>query len=176
MALVDSINEKYINNENWFVPAFNEFHAARGVGEPAPESDTRFTPFALRSHREKSQSILTVWRPVAFTISGTSFDNNFVVDDTDPQVYDPWYNQQSHGLLLIDFAGYFLAKDGTAFENNRGIAGSKFMQHYLDASYDAKGFKNRLLKFHRFKFRRFFIEGIRFIGNEAYNYTLDAGI
>lgn len=45
------------------------------------------------------------------------------------------------------------------------------MSKYLNASYTERGFKNRLLSFYRYKFRSIELNGIKFIGNKAYNYT-----
>ena len=54
-------------------------------------------------------------------INGTVFDNNYVIDDIDPNgPISPWYWKQSHGLLISDLAGEFYMLDGTTFKNNVG--------------------------------------------------------
>jgi hypothetical protein len=57
------------------------------------------------------------------------------------------------------------------FSNNRGIEGGKLMSQHLSQRYQKRGFKNRLIQFDRFLFTSFQMNRVRFIGNEAYNYT-----
>lgn len=66
--------------------------------------------------------MLTIHRALWAQIHGTKFDNNYVVDDTDPYEYDPWYlYNQSHSVLLVDFIGELYINGGTEFKNNRGL-------------------------------------------------------
>jgi len=66
--------------------------------------------------------MLTIHRALWAQINGTKFDNNYVVDDTDPYEYDPWYfYNQSHSVLLVDFIGELSINGGTEFKNNRGL-------------------------------------------------------
>ena len=66
--------------------------------------------------------MLTIHRALWAQINGTTFDNNYVVDDTDPYEYDPWYfYNQSHSVLLVDFIGELHINGGTEFKNNRGL-------------------------------------------------------
>ena len=45
------------------------------------------------------------------------------------------------------------------------------MASKLGIDYYQRGFKNRLIQFDRYKFSKFVIDGLKFKGNEAYNYT-----
>ena len=110
----------------------------------------------------KSQSILTVKRALRFELDGTNFDNNYVVDDTLPYVYDAWHHRQSHGLLLIDFVGQLILHGGATFQNNRGMQTGKHMADKLALSYYQRGFKNRLIQFERFKLSKLVIDGLKF--------------
>lgn len=81
----------------------------------------RYNSTELAAYPYKSQSMLTIKRALRFELDGTKFINNYVVDDTDPFVYDDWHHTQSHGLLLIDFVGQLVLRRGATFEDNRGI-------------------------------------------------------
>lgn len=170
--LVISRNETYKDNENWFQSAMLKYitNGATKINITAKEPKV-YNSSQLATYPYKSQSILTIKRALRFELDGTRFDNNYVVDDTLPHEYDDWHHKQSHGLLLIDFVGELILHGGAIFQNNRGMQSGIHMADKLALSYYQRGFKNRLIQFDRFKLSKFVIDGIKFKGNEAYNYT-----
>jgi hypothetical protein len=107
----------------------------------------------------KAESMLTLWRPLIVEISGTVFENNFVVDDVDPEIKNG--KVQSHGLLIRDFTGKILLNEGLSFNKNIGPSGGSFSK-FMNTSYNQVGFKSRLMAFDRYKFRSFIVDSIKF--------------
>jgi hypothetical protein len=154
--LVESINETYKNNDNWWQNALEE--SSEFFKYKSASADVVFfAGDSLNTYPYKSESVLKVQRPLLVILNGTVFDNNRVVDSIDPEgPRDEWYWKQSHGLLISDMGGKLRVVGGTTFSNNAG--------------HQQSGFKNKLIQFERTLFNEVIFDGVKFIGNEAHNY------
>jgi hypothetical protein len=80
-------NETYRDNENWFPEAFNQLSIVGNASAPAKayrESDLVAYPY-------KALSPLVIWRALYVRFERSTFDNNYVVDDTSPELHDAYH-------------------------------------------------------------------------------------
>jgi hypothetical protein len=85
----------------------------------------------LANYTNKARTTLMVKKNAYFSLNGTTFDNNFVIDDIDLENVDSFFYHQSHSFLLIDFAGNFSSVNSASFRNNKGAAGGPLMSTLL---------------------------------------------
>jgi len=95
--VVVSKRELYERNENWFQllvdqrsvfaalkPGDSAEARAEALAQTVRDKKLQIDKTFLADYPSKSESILTVWRPLQLEVSGSIFDGNFVVDDVYP--------------------------------------------------------------------------------------------
>lgn len=78
--------------------------------------------------------------------------------------------------MLRDFAGKFILTGDATFSSNKGINDEvEVMGLSINPSFLLlSGLKSSLIKFDRFKFSQFKLDGVKFIDNFLMNYTTNA--
>lgn len=156
-----SKEERYERNENWFQLLVDQWSVFTGLKpEDSPEARAealsktvlRIDKAFLINYPSKSESILTIWRPARLVFDGSVFSGNVIVDDVDPTSRDVntlTLRNQSHGLLVKDFAGEVTFAGGTSFDRHIGIDGSRLLSRFVVGAdeYKERGIKARTLTF-----------------------------